>query len=220
MSNIRSKCEEIRKSIPQDVTLVAATKERTVAEIQEAIAAGIEIVGENYVQEAVRKHREIGDNVKWHMIGHLQRNKVRDALSVSSLIQSVDSLRLAREIDRQCGRSGKIMPVLMEINIAGEETKYGINPDEAPDMLRQIASFPNLRVEGLMTMEPYLDNPEDSRPYFKRMKRLFDEIKSYDIPNAEMRILSMGMSNSYEVAIEEGSNMVRIGTKLFGPRKH
>ena len=220
MSNIRSKCEEIRKSIPQDVTLVAATKERTVEEIQEAIAAGIEIVGENYVQEAVRKHREIGDNVKWHMIGHLQRNKVRDALSVSSLIQSVDSLRLAREIDRQCGRSGKIMPVLMEINIAGEGTKYGINPDEAPDMLRQIASFPNLRVEGLMTMEPYLDNPEDSRPYFKRMKRLFDEIKSYDIPNAEMRILSMGMSNSYEVAIEEGSNMVRIGTKLFGPREH
>jgi len=220
MSNIRSKCEEIRKSIPQDITLVAATKERTVEEIQEAIAAGIEIVGENYVQEAVRKHREIGDNVKWHMIGHLQRNKVRDALSVSSLIQSVDSLRLAREIDRQCGRSGRIMPILVEINIAGEETKYGINPDEAPDMLRQIASFPNLRVEGLMTMEPYLDNPEDSRPYFKRMKRLFDEIKSYDIPNAEMRILSMGMSNSYEVAIEEGSNMVRIGTKLFGPRKH
>ncbi len=220
MSNIKTKCEEIRKSIPQDVTLVAATKERTVEEIQEAIAAGIEIVGENYVQEAVRKHREIGDNVKWHMIGHLQRNKVRDALSVSSLIQSVDSLRLAREIDRQCGRSGKTMPVLMEINIAGEETKYGINPDEAPDMLRQIASFPNLRVEGLMTMEPYLDNPEDSRPYFKRMKRLFDEIKSYGIPNAEMRMLSMGMSNSYEVAIEEGSNMVRIGTKLFGPRKH
>jgi len=220
MSNIRVKCEEIRKSIPQDITLVAATKERTVEEIQEAIAAGIEIVGENYVQEAVRKHREIGDNVKWHMIGHLQRNKVRDALSVSSLIQSVDSLRLAREIDRQCGRSGRIMPILVEINIAGEETKYGINPDEAPDMLRQIASFPNLRVEGLMTMEPYLDNPEDSRPYFKRMKRLFDEIKSYDIPNAEMRILSMGMSNSYEVAIEEGSNMVRIGTKLFGPRKH
>jgi len=220
MSNIRSKCEEIRKSIPQNVTLVAAIKERTVEEIQEAIAAGIEIVGENYVQEAVRKHREIGDSVKWHMIGHLQRNKVRDALRVFSLIQSVDSLRLAREIDKQCGRSGKIMPILVEINIAGEETKYGINPNEAPDMLRQIASFPNLRVEGLMTMEPYLDNPEDSRPYFKRMKRLFDEIKSYDIPNAEMRILSMGMSNSYEVAIEEGSNMVRIGTKLFGPREH
>ena len=219
MSNIKTKCEEIRKDIPQDVTLVAATKERTVAEIQEAIAAGIEIVGENYVQEAVRKHREIGDSVKWHMIGHLQRNKVRDALRVFSLIQSVDSLRLAREIDRQCGRSGKIMPILVEINIAGEGTKYGINPDEAPDMLRQIASFPNLRVEGLMTMEPYLDDPENSRAYFKRMKRLFDEIRSYGIPGAKMRILSMGMSNSYDVAIEEGSNMVRLGTIMFGERK-
>jgi len=220
MSGIRVKCEEIRKSIPQGVTLVAATKERTAAEIQEAIAAGIEIAGENYVQEAVRKYQEIGDSMKWHMIGHLQRNKVRDALRVFSMIQSVDSLRLAREIDKQCGKSGRIMPALLEINIAGEETKYGITPEDAPDMVRQIASFPNLQVEGLMTMEPYSDNPENSRPYFKRMKRLFDEISSQNIPNAEMKILSMGMSGSYKVAIEEGSSMVRIGTGLFGPRSH
>ena len=220
MSGIRAKCEEIRRSIPQNVTLVAATKERTAAEIQEAIAAGIEIAGENYVQEAVRKYQEIGDSAKWHMIGHLQRNKVRDALRVFSVIQSVDSLRLAREIDKQCGKSGRIMPVLLEINIAGEETKYGITPEDAPDLVRQIASFPNLQVEGLMTMEPYSDNPENSRPYFKRMKQLFDEISSQNIPNAKMKILSMGMSGSYEVAIEEGSSMVRIGTGLFGPRSH
>jgi pyridoxal phosphate enzyme (YggS family) len=220
MSNIRAKCEKIRKNIPQNVTLVAATKERTAAEIQEAIDAGIEIVGENYVQEAVRKYQEIGDSAKWHMIGHLQRNKVRDALRIFSMIQSVDSLRLAREIDKRCEKSGRIMPVLLEINIAGEETKYGITPENAPDMVGQIAGFPNLQVEGLMTMEPYSDNPENSRPYFKRMKQLFDEIRSQNIPNAEMKILSMGMSGSYEVAIEEGSNMVRIGTKLFGPRKH
>ncbi len=220
MSDIRAKCEEIRNSVPQGVALVAATKGRTVEEILEAADSGIEIAGENYVQEAVRKYSEIGDRVKWHMIGHLQRNKVRDVLRMFECIQSVDSLRLAKEIDRQCERSERVMPVLLEINIAGEESKYGISPEEIPNMLQQIAVLPNLRVKGLMTMEPYLDDPEDSRPYFRRMKRLFDEVRSYDIANAEMEILSMGMSNSYQVAIEEGSNMVRVGTRLFGPRPH
>ena len=218
MSGISTKFEEINDSIPQGVTLVAATKERTVAEILEAVKAGIEVVGENYVQEAVRKYSEIGDRVKWHMIGHLQRNKVRDALKLFECIQSVDSLRLAREIDRQCGRADKVMPILVEINIAGEESKYGVQPEELPDMLQQMASLPNLQVKGLMTMEPYSDNPEDSRPHFKRMKRLFDEMGTLDLPNVEMEILSMGMSNSYQVAIEESSNMIRLGTKLFGPR--
>jgi len=220
MSNIGLKYEEIRNSIPQDVTLVAATKGRTVEEILEAVEAGIDVVGENYVQEAVRKYSEIGDRVRWQMIGHLQRNKVRDALKVFESIQSVDSLRLAAEIDRQCGRMGKTLPVLVEINIAGEKSKYGIKPDELTDLLSQIASHPNLRVNGLMTMEPYSDNPEDSRPYFRRMKQLFDEVKSLRIPNTDMKILSMGMSNSYQVAIEEGSNMIRLGTKLFGPRQY
>ncbi|MFC1716399.1 YggS family pyridoxal phosphate-dependent enzyme [Candidatus Poribacteria bacterium] len=220
MSDIRAKCDEIRNSIPPGVTLVAATKGRTVEEILEAAESGVEIAGENYVQEAVRKYSEIGDGVKWHMIGHLQRNKVRDVLRVFDCIQSVDSLRLAKEIDRQCERTGKVMQVLLEINIAGEENKYGISPEELPNMLQQMAVLPNLQVNGLMTMEPYFDDPEDSRPYFKRMKRLFDEARSYDIPNAEIGILSMGMSNSYQVAIEEGSNMVRVGTRLFGPRPH
>lgn len=220
MASIGTEYERIRNSIPQDVTLVAATKERTVEEIQEAADAGIDIVGENYVQEAVGKYEEIGDRVKWHMIGHMQRNKVKSALKVFECIQGVDSMRLAEEIDRECEKRGQVMPVLVEINIAGEDSKYGIRPNETHEMLRRIASLPNLRVDGLMTMEPYSANPEDARPYFRRMRRLFDEAKSLNIPNVKMRILSMGMSNSYEVAIEEGSSMVRIGTKLFGPRRH
>jgi len=217
MSNIDMKCKEIRNGIPLSVALVAAVKGRSAEEITEAISAGIEIIGENYVQEAIRKYSEIGDAVKWHMIGHLQRNKVKEASKIFDCIQSVDSLRLAREIDKQCGKLGKVMPVLIEINIAGEESKYGIKPEEAAAALRQIAALPNLEVEGLMTMEPYSTNSEDSRPYFKRMKQLFDDVRSQNIPNVKMKILSMGMSNSYLVAIEEGGNMVRVGTKLFGP---
>ena len=220
MWNIGLKCEEIRDSIPQGVTLVAATKGRTAEEIQKAIDAGIDVIGENYVQEAMRKYSAISGKARWHMIGHLQRNKVKDALKVFECIQSVDSLRLAKEIHRQCGRSGKIMPVLVEINIAGEETKYGIKPEELTHVIQQMIAFTNLRVNGLMTMEPYSHDPEASRPHFRCMKRLFDTVKSQDIPGVEMKILSMGMSNSYQVAIEEGSNMVRLGTKLFGPRQY
>ena len=220
MSEIRTRYEEIIRGIPCGVTLVAATKGRTVEEIQKAIDAGIKIVGENYVQEATNKHSKSNARARWHMIGHLQRNKVKDALSIFECIQSVDSLRLAKEIDKQCRRLCKVMPILVEVNIAGEESKYGVRPEETSDMIRQIALLPNLRIEGLMTMEPYFGNPEDARPYFSRMKRLFDEIESHDITNVEMKLLSMGMSNSYEVAIEEGSNMVRIGTRLFGPRKN
>ena len=220
MSVIRAKCDEIRDSIPQCVTLVEATKGRTVDEILEAVEAGIEVIGENYVQEAVKKHGEINDAIAWHMIGHLQRNKVKQAVKVFECIQSVDSLRLAEEIDKQCGQSNKVMRVLVEINIAGEESKYGVKPEELPDILQQIASLPKLQVNGLMTMEPHSRNPEDSRPHFKRMMRLFDEVASRDIPNVEMKILSMGMSNSYQVAIEEGGNMIRLGAKLFGPRQY
>lgn len=214
------KCQEIRDSIPQGITLIAATKGRTPEEIQEAIDAGIDVIGENYVQEAAEKYSVIGDKARWHMIGHLQRNKVKDALKVFECIQSVDSLRLARDIDRQCGISGKIMPVLVEINIAGEESKYGVKPEELTQIIQQMVALPNLRVNGLMTLEPYSHDPEASRPYFRRMKRLFDAVKSQDIPGVEMEILSMGMSNSYQVAIAEGSNMVRLGIKLFGPRQY
>lgn len=217
MDNIRDRYNKIKKGIPDHVTIVAATKQRTIEEIKEAFSAGIKIVGENYVQEAMSKYKHI-DGLQWHFIGHLQRNKVKDALKVFDCIQSVDSFRLAVEIDKQCAKLSKIMPILIEVNIGGEKNKYGVNPDELLGIIRQISDLPNVHIEGLMTMEPYFDDPEQARPYFKQMKQIFDDIKAQNIPNAEMKILSMGISNSYEVAIEEGSNMVRIGTKIFGPR--
>lgn len=215
---IIARYKEIIKTIPDDVELVAATKQRSIEEIKQAIDAGIKIIGENYVQEALSKYKEI-ENVKWHLIGHLQRNKVKDAVKIFDCIQSVDSLKLAEEINKQCEKINKIMPILIEVNIGGEESKYGIDPDKTAGLIAQIALLPNLHVEGLMTMEPYFDDPNNARTYFKQMKQLFDEIKNMKIPNTNINILSMGMSNGYQVAIEEGSNMVRIGTKLFGPRK-
>lgn len=219
MESIKDKYNEIKRQIPDYVTIVAVTKQRTIEEIKEAFDAGVKIVGENYIQEAMDKYRHI-DGLQWHFIGHLQRNKVKDAIKMFDCIQSVDSVRLAIELDKQCAKLSKVMPILIEINIGGEESKYGVKPEEALGIIRQIAELPNVHIEGLMTMEPYFDDPEQARPYFRQMKRLFDEIKSQNIPNAEMKILSMGISNSYEIAIEEGSNMVRIGTKIFGPREY
>ena len=218
MDSIKERYDEIKKTIPHGVTIVAASKQRTIEEIEEATRAGIEIIGENYVQEAINKYKKI-EGLKWHIIGHLQRNKVKDAIKICDCIQSVDSVRLAKEIDQQCAKMFKIIPIFIEVNIGSEESKSGAKPDEVIDIIRQIAELPNLRIEGMMTMEPYFENPEDARPYLKRMKQLFDEVKSCNIPNTDIKILSMGMSNSYQVAIEEGSNMVRIGTRLFGPRK-
>jgi pyridoxal phosphate enzyme (YggS family) len=217
MADIKDRYNEIKKTIPDNVTIVAVTKQRTIKEIEEAVDAGITIFGENYVQEAMSKYKHI-EGLQWHIIGHLQRNKVKDVLKIFNCIQSVDSVRLAVEIDTQCAKLARIMPILIEVNIGGEESKYGVKPDEVLETVRQIANLPNLHIEGLMTMEPYFDDPEKARPYFKLMKQIFDGIKSQNIPNVEMKTLSMGISNSYEIAIEEGSNMVRIGTKLFGHR--
>jgi pyridoxal phosphate enzyme (YggS family) len=217
MASIKERYDEIKKTIPHGVTIVAASKQRTIEEIEEATRSGIEIVGENYVQEAINKYKKI-EGLKWHIIGHLQRNKVKDAINICDCIQSVDSVRLAREIDQQCAKMLKIMPIFIEVNIGDEESKSGVKPDEVIDIIRQIAELPNLRIEGMMTMEPYFENPEDARPCLKRMKQLFGEVKSCNIPNTDIKILSMGMSNSYQIAIEEGSNMVRIGTRLFGHR--
>jgi len=212
---IRENYERIRRELPDYVTIVAAAKSRTAAEVREVIEAGAEIIGENYVQEAERKFREIGNRVRWHMIGHLQRNKVKKALQIFDCIQTVDSVRLAREIDK---RATRVVPVFIEVNIGGEETKFGVPPEGVLDLIQEISILQNIRVEGLMTMEPYFEDPERARPYFKRMRRLFEEIKAQNIPGVEMKVLSMGMTNSYRVAVEEGSNMVRIGTAIFGPR--
>ena len=217
---IRENVKKILDELPDGVLLVAAAKTRTPEEILEAIEAGIQIIGENYVQEAERAYEVIGNRVKWHMIGHLQRNKVKKAVRIFDMIETVDSIGLAKEIDKQCKKIGKIMPVLVEINSGEEPQKSGVMPDEAIDLVKEISKFENIKVEGLMTMGPLLDDPEELRPYFRKTKELFEKIKEMNIPNVEMKYLSMGMSDSYKVAIEEGANIVRIGTKIFGPRNY
>jgi pyridoxal phosphate enzyme (YggS family) len=219
MADIKARYEEMRRSIPEHVTLVAAAKGRTAAEVKEAIDAGIGIIGENYVQEAEKIINVLGDQAKWHMVGHLQRNKVKNAVQLFDMIETVDSWRLAELIDRRCVATGRMMPVLVEINSGREASKTGVLPEEVDDLIQQLASLRYIHVQGLMTMGPRFGDPEDARPFFRETKKAFDRIAAAGIPNIEMRYLSMGMSNSYEVAIEEGSNMVRIGTKLFGPRK-
>jgi len=216
---IEARVRSLLAEIPPHVTLVAAAKTRTPDEIAAAIAGGVRIVGHNYVQEAERAIDALGrDAAHWHMIGHLQRNKVREAVRLFDLIQTVDSARLAEKIAEEGAKVGRVVPILVEINSAQEEQKSGVLPDDAVDFVREIAELPSLRIDGLMTMGPFSANAEDLRPSFARTRSLFDRIASLEIPGAEMRTLSMGMSNSYAVAIEEKATMVRLGTTLFGPR--
>jgi len=204
--------------LPSGVELVAAAKTRTPEEILAATEAGVRAVGENYVQEAAAAVAAVGRNVRWHFIGHLQSNKVKRAVEIFDLIETVDSVELAGEIDKRAAALGKVMPVLIEINSGREPQKAGILPGEAESLVREIAPFKNIRVEGLMTMGPFEGNPEDARPYFRETKRVFEDLKALSIPGIEMHRLSMGMTNSFRVAVEEGATMVRIGTLIFGPR--
>ncbi len=217
--SIKENVRKLLEEIPEGVILVAAAKTRTPQEILEAVEAGIQVVGENYVQEAERAYRMIGNRVKWHMIGHLQTNKAKKAVRIFDMIQTVDSVKIARAIDKECKKIGKVMPVLVEVNIAEEPQKAGVIPEKTIDLIKEISSLENIKVQGIMTMGPYVEDPEDLRPYFRKTKELFDEIKKMNIPNVEMKYLSMGMSDSYRIAIEEGANMIRIGTKIFGPRE-
>ncbi len=201
-------------TIPKNITLVAATKTISIQEIEQAIAAGIKIIGENYVQEAEEKYAELKGKVQFHCIGHLQSNKVSRAVRIFDLIQTVDSTKLADEIEKHCAEINKTMPVLIEINIAKEESKTGCLPEELDTLIRHMSTLPHLKLHGLMTMAPFTENPEASRPYFKRMRSLFDKYQE----QYNFTTLSMGMSDSYEIAIEEGATMIRLGTKLFGSR--
>ena len=218
MSSIKENVERVLKELPAGVELVAAAKTKTAAEILEAVEAGIKIIGENYVQEAAEAFAVVGHRVKWHFIGHLQTNKAKKAVEIFDMIETVDSPDLAREIDKRGRNAGKVMPVLIEINSGEEEQKFGVLPKDTESLIREMAPLQHIRIEGLMTMGPFEGNPEDARPYFKITKQLFDAFKALDLPGVEMKWLSMGMTNSYPVAIEEGANMVRIGTKIFGPR--
>jgi pyridoxal phosphate enzyme (YggS family) len=215
---IKKSITDILNSLPPGVLLVVAAKTRTPEEVQAAIHAGIKIVGYNYLQEAERMYQVTGNQVQWHMIGHLQRNKVKRAVKIFDMIETIDSWKIAESVDRHCVDEGKIMPVLIEINSGRESNKTGVLPEDVDELVWEISDLPSLRVQGLMTMGPRFGNPEDARPYFKATKTAFDRLSETGIPNVEMRYLSMGMSNSYKIAIEEGANIVRIGTKLFGEK--
>ncbi|MEA2006398.1 MAG: YggS family pyridoxal phosphate-dependent enzyme [Acidobacteriota bacterium] len=216
---IEENVKKILAELPEGVGLVAAAKSRTPEEVLCAVNAGIQIIGENYVQEALEAYKVIGNRVKWHFIGHLQRNKVKKAVPIFDMIETVDSLTLAEEIDKRCQETGKIMPILIEINSGREPQKFGVLPEEAEGLIKKIIRLKNVQIKGLMTMGPMFGDPEDARPYFQETKKLFDMLKLRSIPLVEWKYLSMGMTNSYKVAIEEGANLVRIGTKIFGLRK-
>jgi pyridoxal phosphate enzyme (YggS family) len=217
--SIRENVSQILSELPPGVALVAAAKTREPGEILEAVAAGVSIVGENYIQEAERAYQIIGKQARWHFIGHLQKNKVKKAVALFDMIETVDSLELAGEISKRCAQIGKTMPVLIEINSAREGQKWGVFPEDAAELIAEISKLPNLEVVGLMTMGPFLGDPEALRPYFRETKRLFDEIKGLKPAGVSLKYLSMGMTDSYQVAIEEGANLVRIGTKIFGERR-
>lgn len=216
----RQNISQILSELPGGVQLVAAAKTRTPAEVLAVVSAGVKIIGENYVQEAEKAYEAVGSRAKWHFIGHLQRNKVKKAVRLFDMIETVDSLKIAREIDKWCAQIGKVIPVLVEVNSGREKQKSGVLPERAEELIREISAFKNIRVMGLMTMGPRLGNPENARPYFVETRKTFEQIKGLNLPNVQMKYLSMGMSNSYQVALEEGANIVRIGSKLFGKREY
>lgn len=217
--SIQDNVSAILSDLPPGVSLVAAVKSRTPEEIQEAVAAGVAIAGENFVQEAEAHRKGVGGGISWHFIGHLQKNKVKKAVNLFDMIQTVDSVELAAEIDRRAAVAGRVMPVLIEVNSGDEAAKSGVLPGECEALVRTIAQFKRLKVMGLMTMGPAGSDAEGLRPCFRETKRLFERIRALDIPSVEMKYLSMGMSDSYRVAVEEGANMVRIGTAIFGERQ-
>ena len=215
---IKESVQRILSELPDGIELVAAAKTRSAEEILEAIEAGVKIIGENYVQEAEKVYATVGNKASWHFIGYLQKNKVKKAVCLCDMIETVDSVEIAMEIDKRCGQMSKVMPILLEINSGREEQKSGVLPEDAEQLIREISGLQNIKVMGLMTMGPFSGNPEDARPYFVETRKIFDRIRKLDLPNVEMKYLSMGMTNSYKIALEEGANIVRIGTKIFGER--
>jgi len=205
---------------PDTVRLVAVSKTKPAAAIEEARNCGQVIFGENYVQELVAKTAELPEGISWHFIGNLQSNKVRQIVGLVDLIHSVDRISLAREIDRQWGELGRRCDVLIQVNISQEATKGGTRCDELLDLVAEVARLPHLRVKGLMTMPPFFDNPEAARPYFRSLRELAQQVEAAEIPGVEMCELSMGMSGDFEAAIAEGATLVRVGSALFGEREY
>ncbi len=217
--NIKKACERAGRD-ESSVTLIAVSKTKPVELMKEAAESGVINFGENKVQEICSKHDCFGPEIKWHMIGHLQRNKVKQVIDKVALIHSVDSYRLAQEISVQAQKLGITVPVLLEVNIANEETKFGSSKEDTIILAEEISELPNIEIKGLMTVAPETDNPEENRAYFREIRQLSFDIKNKNYNNVSMEILSMGMTGDYEIAIEEGSTMVRVGTGIFGARNY
>ena len=215
--NIQKACEKAGRS-PQEVTLIAVSKTKPAQAVQEAYEAGARDFGENKVQEILQKQPVLPQDIRWHMIGHLQRNKVKQVLPHAVLIHSVDSYRLAEQISQEAGKLGITAKILLEVNVAKEESKFGMMPEDVEEMAGQIAALPHLQIEGLMTIAPFVDDPEKNRPVFRKLYQLSVDIKKKNIDNVNMGVLSMGMTGDYQVAVEEGSTMIRVGTGIFGAR--
>ncbi|SEM43512.1 hypothetical protein SAMN04489760_11559 [Syntrophus gentianae] len=227
---IKSKIQSIRERIAaaaarsgrplSEIRLMAVTKTVEEGRIRQALEAGIDLCGENYIQESRLKVESIGHPPQWHMIGHLQTNKAKYAIRLFDMVESVDRLELAVELDRRAKAAGRVLPILIEVNSGGELTKSGVPPEETIDLIRKITPLENLAIMGLMTMPPWFDNPEDARPFFAALRTLRDRIAAEGIDRVAMKELSMGMTDDYEVAIEEGSTIVRIGRGIFGERNY
>lgn len=210
----------ILSKMPPDIQVVAAAKSRGVDEIRQAVSAGIKVIGENYVKEALDKFEIIGREVEWHLIGHLQKNKVKKAVKIFDMIETLDCLDLAESLNAECRKIDKIMPVLIEVNSASEPQKYGLLNEEVESFLAKVDGLKNLKFMGLMTMGPFTDDREVLRDCFKKTKYLFEKVKLDRGDLMDWKYLSMGMSSSYDTAIEQGANIVRIGTAIFGPRTY
>lgn len=215
--NIRTACEKSGRKA-EDVTLIAVSKTKPISMLQEAYECGCRDFGENKVQELVEKWEQMPKDIRWHMIGHLQRNKVKYIVDKVYMIHSVDSLRLAEEISKEAGKKGVTVSILIEINVAEEETKFGTTCEEACRLVEEIAKLPHLVIKGLMTIAPYVENPEENKQYFEKLRQIYVDINRKNIDNVYMAELSMGMTGDYEVAVTEGATYVRVGTGIFGER--
>ncbi len=227
---ITENLEQVRKNIdeacrmagrdPKEVTLIAVSKTKPVSMLKEAYDAGARCFGENKVQEIMDKHPQLPEDIQWHMIGHLQRNKVKYIVDKVSMIHSVDSLRLAQTIEQEAAKHNVCVPVLLEVNVAQEESKFGLKMDKVLPLIETIADFPHIKVQGLMTIAPYVENAEDNRDFFRQLKKLSVDIEAKNINNVSMSVLSMGMTGDYQGAVQEGATMVRVGTGIFGERNY
>ena len=218
-ANIEKACAAVGRA-PSEITLVAVSKTKPVSMLQEAYDAGARVFGENKVQEIMDKYDQLPSDIQWHMIGHLQRNKVKYIIDKVAMIHSVDSLRLAQTIEQEAAKKELVMPILLEVNVAEEDTKFGLKVEEVLPLLEQISSFSHIQVKGLMTIAPFVENPEKNREVFRTLKKLSVDISAKNINNVTMSVLSMGMTGDYQVAVQEGSTMVRVGTGIFGERNY